>query len=54
MTLVAALGSSRRKFAVGALNGKFKDHGISDDFIKSIRDRVTEGTSAVFLLTSGA
>ncbi len=40
--------------AVGALNGKFKDYGINDDFIKSIRDRVTEGTSAVFLLTSGA
>jgi len=40
--------------AMGALSAKFKDYGINDDFIKSIRERVTEGTSAVFLLTSGA
>jgi uncharacterized membrane protein len=39
---------------MGALGAKFKDYGINDDFIKSIRDRVTEGTSAAFLLTSGA
>jgi uncharacterized membrane protein len=38
--------------AVGALAGKFRDYGINDDFIKSIRNKVTEGTSAVFLLTS--
>jgi uncharacterized membrane protein len=38
--------------AMGALGGRFKDYGISDDFIKSIRAKVTEGTSAVFLLTS--
>jgi uncharacterized membrane protein len=40
--------------AMGALTAKFRDYGIDDDFIKSIRERVTEGTSAVFLLTSGA
>ncbi len=40
--------------AMGALSGRFNDYGISDDFIKNIRARVTEGTSAVFLLTSGA
>jgi uncharacterized membrane protein len=39
--------------AMGALGGKFEDYGINDDFIKSIRTKVTEGTSAVFLLTSG-
>ena len=38
--------------AIGALGAKFKDYGISETFIKSIRDRVTEGTSAIFLLTS--
>ncbi len=40
--------------AVGALSGSFADFGIDDDFIKSIRDKVTEGTSALFLLTSDA
>lgn len=35
----------------GALSGKFTDYGINDDFIKELRDKVTEGTSALFLLT---
>jgi len=39
--------------AFGALAGKMSDYGISDDFIKKVRDQVTEGTSALFLLTSG-
>jgi uncharacterized membrane protein len=40
--------------AVGALTGSMADVGISDDFIKSVRSKVTEGTSALFLMTSGA
>lgn len=40
--------------AMGALGGKFADYGLDDDFIKSIRAQVTEGTSALFLMTSGA
>lgn len=40
--------------AAGALTGKFADYGINDRFIKEVRDQVTEGTSALFLLTSGA
>lgn len=40
--------------ALGAMSGSFADIGISDDFIKSIRSKVTEGTSALFLLTSDA
>ncbi len=40
--------------AMGALAGRMVDYGISDDFIKSVRQKVTEGTSALFLLTSGA
>ncbi|MEJ2263379.1 MAG: DUF1269 domain-containing protein [Anaerolineales bacterium] len=40
--------------AMGALSGKFTDYGIDDDFIKSVRDKVTEGTSALFLMTSDA
>jgi uncharacterized membrane protein len=37
--------------AMGALAGHFGDYGVDDDFIKSVRDQVTEGTSALFLLT---
>jgi uncharacterized membrane protein len=40
--------------AMGALSGKFADIGIDDDFIKQVRGEVTEGTSALFLYTSGA
>jgi uncharacterized membrane protein len=40
--------------AFGAIGGKMADYGIDDDFIKSCRDQVTEGTSALFLLTSDA
>ena len=40
--------------AIGALSVKFADYGIDDDFIKRTREKVTEGTSALFLLTSGA
>ena len=40
--------------AMGALAGHFSDYGINDDFIKSVRSEVTEGTSALFLLTGNA
>lgn len=46
--LGAAMGA-----AMGALAGSFADVGIDDDFIKSVRAKVTEGTSALFLMTSG-
>jgi uncharacterized membrane protein len=39
---------------LGALAGRFADVGISDDFIKSVRDKVTPGTSALFLLSDHA
>ena len=35
----------------GALSGHFRDYGINDDFIKEIQAKVTEGTSALFLMT---
>ena len=35
----------------GALSGSFRDYGIDDDFIKAVQREVTEGTSALFLLT---
>ena len=40
--------------ATGALTGSMADVGIDDDFIKSVRDQVTPGTSALFVLSSGA
>lgn len=40
--------------AMGALAGKFSDYGIDDSFIKSVGQKVTEGTSALFLMTSDA
>jgi len=38
----------------GALGGSLTDVGIDDDFINQIREQVTPGTSALFVLTSGA
>ncbi|MBF2079474.1 MAG: DUF1269 domain-containing protein [Synechococcales cyanobacterium T60_A2020_003] len=35
----------------GALSGTMRDYGINDDFIKDVRAKVTEGTSALFLMT---
>ena len=40
--------------AVGALTGSMTDVGIDDNFINSVKQRVTPGTSALFLLTSDA
>jgi uncharacterized membrane protein len=40
--------------AAGALGGAFRDYGIDDHFIKDIRNQVTEGTSALFLMTTDA
>lgn len=38
--------------AMGALAGSMADVGIDDDFIKRVREQVTPGTSAIFLMTS--
>ena len=40
--------------ATGALAGSLTDIGINDDFIKRARDEITPGTSALFLMSSGA
>jgi uncharacterized membrane protein len=47
--LGAAVGA-----AVGALTGSMTDVGINDDFINSVKQKVTPGTSALFALTSDA
>jgi uncharacterized membrane protein len=40
--------------AMGALAGHFANYGIDENFINQVRAKVTPGTSALFLLTSGA
>jgi uncharacterized membrane protein len=40
--------------AAGAIGGSLADVGIDDDFIASVRSKVTPGTSALFVLTSDA
>jgi len=40
--------------AMGALGGSLSDIGIDDDFIKRTREEITPGTSALFLMSSGA
>ncbi len=40
--------------AFGALGGKMADYGIDDNFIKQTSEKVTEGTSALFLMTTSA
>jgi uncharacterized membrane protein len=40
--------------AAGALGGAMADVGIDDDFINSVKEKVTPGTSALFVMTSDA
>ncbi|MDX6291550.1 MAG: hypothetical protein QOH50_625 [Kribbellaceae bacterium] len=47
--LGAAIGA-----AAGALTGRMSDVGIDDDFIKAAREKITPGTSALFLMSSDA
>lgn len=47
--LGAAIGA-----ATGALAGSLADVGIDDQFIKSVRERIEPGTSALFLMSSDA
>lgn len=47
--LGAAVGAG-----IGAMTGSLTDVGIDDDFITSVRDKVTPGTSALFVLSADA
>ena len=38
--------------AMGALSGSMADVGIDDEFINAVRQNVTPGTSALFVMTS--
>ena len=39
---------------MGGLAGKLSDYGIGEGFIKEVRAKVTEGTSALFVLSGAA
>jgi uncharacterized membrane protein len=39
---------------LGAMSGSLTDVGINDDFIKSMRESITPGTSALFVMSSDA
>ena len=39
--------------AMGALMGHFSNYGIDQNFIDQVRSKITPGTSALFLLSSG-
>jgi uncharacterized membrane protein len=47
--LGAAIGAG-----IGALTGSLSNIGIDDDFVKSVRDEVEPGTSALFVMSAGA
>lgn len=47
--LGAAVGA-----AAGALTGRFSDFGIDDEFVRKTREQITPGTSALFVLSTGA
>ena len=40
--------------AMGALSGSMADVGINDEFIRGVRDNMTPGTSALFVMSSNA
>src|SRR5262245_21674149 len=39
---------------MGVLTSRFKDYGISEEFIKQVREKVTQGSSALFVLSRAA
>jgi uncharacterized membrane protein len=47
--LGAAIGAG-----MGALSGSLTDVGIDDDFVKSVREEIEPGTSALFLMSADA
>lgn len=40
--------------AAGAVAGSLADFGVGDDFVRDVRDIVTPGTSAVFVVSTSA
>src|SRR5829696_4117562 len=51
---VPFLGAAIGAGAAGALSSSMREGGIDEEFIKRVGEEVTEGTSALFVLSSGA
>ena len=54
LIFLAPLAGAAIGAAAGGAAGAFADVGIDDDFIKSVRDKVEPGTSALFVMSSHA
>ncbi len=50
MALLRSLPRRRLWRGAGALSAHFADYGIGKDFLEKVRGKVTEGSSALFLL----
>jgi uncharacterized membrane protein len=53
LIFLTPLAGPRFGAAAGAIAGSLSDFGVSDDFVKRVRDMVTPGTSALFVLSDG-
>jgi uncharacterized membrane protein len=54
LIFLAPLAGAAIGAAAGGAAGAFADVGIDDDFIKQVRDEVTPGSSALFVMASNA
>ena len=52
--LIIIFGGMAIGAAAGAIGGHFTKIGIDDDFIDAVREKVTPGTSALFLMSANA
>jgi uncharacterized membrane protein len=54
LIFLVPLAGPRFGAAAGAFAGTLADFGIDDGFVKRVRDGVTPGTSALFVMSSAA
>src|SRR3954454_7580078 len=52
LIFLTPLAGPRFGAAAGAIAGSMADFGVEDDFVKRVRELVTPGTSAIFLIGS--
>jgi len=51
LVFLAPLAGPTFGAAAGAVAGSLRDFGVEDDFVKRVRDTVTPGSSAIFLIS---
>ena len=52
LIFLTPLAGPRFGAAAGAVAGSFSEFGVSDDFVMRVREEVTPGTSAIFLIST--